>query len=67
MDAKIVAGASVAVLAGQEQEKKRKYLAQCLAQRCHFTTFVSSTYGLIGKEEGQTFAKWLAGHLSDKW
>jgi hypothetical protein len=54
------------VLAGQEQEKKRKYLAPCLAQRRHFTPFVSSTDGMIGKE-GQTFAKRLAGLLSDKW
>eukprot|EP00978_Attheya_sp_CCMP212_P001568 scaffold3218_cov63-Attheya_sp.AAC.2 len=45
---------------------KRSYLAPCLAQQRHFTPFVSSTYGLIGKE-GQTFAKRLAGLLSDKW
>ena len=38
------------VLAGQEQEKKRKYLAPCIANRRHFTPFVSSTDGLIGKE-----------------
>eukprot|EP00978_Attheya_sp_CCMP212_P033229 scaffold133220_cov26-Attheya_sp.AAC.1 len=55
------------VLAGQEQEKKRKYpLAPCLAQRRHITPFVSSTDGLIGKE-GQTFTKRLAGLLLDKW
>eukprot|EP00978_Attheya_sp_CCMP212_P020030 scaffold56867_cov40-Attheya_sp.AAC.1 len=53
------------VLAGQEQEKKRKYLAPCIANRRHFTPFVSSTDGLIGKE-GQTFAKRLAGLLSEK-
>eukprot|EP00978_Attheya_sp_CCMP212_P029071 scaffold102189_cov64-Attheya_sp.AAC.1 len=54
------------VLAGQEEEKKRKYLTPCLAQRRHFTPFVSSIDGLIGKD-GQTFAKRLAGLLSDKW
>eukprot|EP00978_Attheya_sp_CCMP212_P005533 scaffold12431_cov57-Attheya_sp.AAC.8 len=56
------------VLAGQEQEKKRKYLAPCpcISNRRHFTPFVSSTDGLIGKE-GQTFAKRLAGLLSEKW
>jgi hypothetical protein len=54
------------VLAGQEQEKKCKYLAPCLAQRRHFTLFVSSTDRLIGKE-GQTFAKRLASLLLDKW
>jgi hypothetical protein len=54
------------VLARQEQEKKRKYLAPCIANRRHFTPFVSSTDGMIGKE-GQTFAKRLAGLLSEKW
>jgi hypothetical protein len=55
------------VIAGQEQEKKRKYLAPCIANRRHFTPLVSSTDGLIGKEQGQTFTKRLAGLLSEKW
>ena len=55
------------VLAGKEQEKKRKYLAPCIANRRHFTPLVSSTDGLIGKEQGQTFTKRLAGLLSEKW
>eukprot|EP00978_Attheya_sp_CCMP212_P025469 scaffold81964_cov29-Attheya_sp.AAC.1 len=54
------------VLAGQEQEKRHKYLAPCLAQRHYFTPFVSSTDGSIGKE-GHNFAKILAGLLLDKW
>jgi hypothetical protein len=34
-------------IAGQEQEKKCKYLAPCIANQHHFTPFVSSTDGLI--------------------
>jgi hypothetical protein len=39
------------VLETHEKEKKRKYLKPCLEQqRRHFTPFVVSTDGLIGKE-----------------
>jgi hypothetical protein len=38
------------LLAGQEKEKKRMYLDACLAQRRHFTLFVVSTDGLIGRK-----------------
>ena len=38
------------VLEAQEKEKKRKYLDSCLEQRRHFTPFVVSTDGPIGKE-----------------
>jgi hypothetical protein len=37
------------VLKAHENEKKRKYLASCLEQRRHFTPFVVSNDGLIGK------------------
>jgi hypothetical protein len=38
------------VLETHKKEKERKYLAPCLAQRHHFTPFVVSTDGLLGKE-----------------
>jgi hypothetical protein len=38
------------VLETHKKEKKRKYLALCLAQRHHFTPFVVSTDSLLGKE-----------------
>jgi hypothetical protein len=50
----------------QEREKKRKYLGPCLEQRCHFTPFVCSTDGLLGRE-ASTFAKQLAAKLTNKW
>jgi hypothetical protein len=46
------------------REKKRKYLKSCLEQRRHFTPFVVSTDGLIGKE-AKTFLKKLL--LAEKW
>jgi hypothetical protein len=54
------------VIATQEKEKKRKYLEPCLEQRRHFTPFVCSTDGLLGRE-AQTFAKRLAAKLASKW
>jgi hypothetical protein len=36
--------------AHHECEKNKKYLEACLEQRCHFTPFVVSTDGLLGKE-----------------
>ena len=54
------------VLETHEKEKKRKYLASCLAQRRHFTPFVVSTDGLLGKE-AKCLLKKLSILLSDKW
>ncbi len=54
------------VLAGQEQEKKRKYLEACLEQQQHFTPFVCSTDGLLGRE-AHTFAKRLSAKLANIW
>ncbi len=54
------------VLEAHEKEKKRKYLKSCLEQRRHFTPFVVSTDGLIGKE-AQTFLKKLSTLLAEKW
>jgi hypothetical protein len=44
------------VIATQEKEKKLKYLEACLDQWRHFTPFVCSTDGLLGREV-TTFAK----------
>jgi hypothetical protein len=38
------------VLCRQETEKKKKYLQACLDQRRNFTSFVSSTDRLMGRE-----------------
>jgi hypothetical protein len=54
------------VLESQEKEKKRKYLASCIAQRRHFTPFVVSTDGLLGKE-AKCLLKKLSTALADKW
>jgi hypothetical protein len=54
------------VLKSQEKEKKRKYLAACLEQRLHFTPFLVSTDGLMGRE-ASTFAKCLSAKLTKKW
>ena len=53
------------VLEQQEREKKRKYLQPCLDQRRHFTPFVVSTDGLIGKE-ASALLKNLAARISTK-
>jgi hypothetical protein len=53
------------LVAAHEREKKRKYLEPCLKQRCHFSTFVVSTDGLIGKE-AQTMLKKLSARLAEK-
>jgi hypothetical protein len=39
---------------------------ECLEQRCHFTPFVVSSDGLIGKE-AKTLLKKLSSLLADKW
>jgi hypothetical protein len=49
-----------------QKEKKRKYLKPCLEQRRHFTPFVVSTDGLIGKE-AKTLLKKLSFLLAEKW
>jgi hypothetical protein len=54
------------VLDQHEREKKKKYLAACLAQRRHFTPFVVSTDGLLGKE-AKTLLKKLSSMLAEKW
>ena len=38
------------VLATQEQDKKGKYLVDCLAARKYFTPFAVSVDGVVGKE-----------------
>jgi hypothetical protein len=49
-----------------EKEKKRKYLASCIAQRRYFTPFVISTDGLLGKE-AKCLLKKLPTAQADKW
>lgn len=53
------------VLEQHEREKKRKYLNPCIEQRRHFTPFVASTDGLIGKE-GKILLKVLAARIAEK-
>jgi hypothetical protein len=50
-------------LAQHKREKKKKYLGPCLEQRRHFTPFVVSTDGLLGKE-AKTLLKRLSALLS---
>jgi hypothetical protein len=38
--------------AHEEREKQKKYLRACLEQGWHFSPFVASTDGLLGKESG---------------
>jgi hypothetical protein len=54
------------VLRKHENEKKRKYLQACLEQRRHFSPFVVSTDGLLGRE-ASCFAKRLSQKLAIKW
>ena len=54
------------VLEAHEREKKKKYLEACLAQRRHFTPFVVSADGLLGKE-AKTLLKKLSTLLAAKW
>jgi hypothetical protein len=49
----------------QEKEKKRKHLGACLENRGHFTPFVLSVDGLLGRE-AKTCAKRLAAKLAGK-
>ena len=54
------------IIKSTENDKKKKYLGQCLTQRRHFTPFVVSCEGLPGKE-ADTFLKRLSKKLADKW
>ena len=54
------------ILAQHEREKKRKYLEPCLKQRRHFTPFVVSTDGLLGRE-ATFFTRRLSSILAEKW
>jgi hypothetical protein len=54
------------VLASHKHEKKKKYLKAFLGQRHHFSPFVVSTDGLLGKE-AKTLLKTLSAHLTKKW
>ena len=45
---------------------KKKFLEQCLTQRIHFTPFVVSCEGLLGKG-ADTLLKRLSKKLADKW
>jgi hypothetical protein len=54
------------VLAAHEREKKKKYLGACLEQRRHFSPFVVSTDGLLGKEAKILLRK-LSAMLAAKW
>jgi len=45
------------VLASHEKAKKKKYLAPCLAQRRHFTPFIVSADGLLGREADAVVCK----------
>ena len=45
------------VLASHEKNKKKKYLALCLAQQHHFTPFVVSADGLLGREADAVVCK----------
>jgi hypothetical protein len=54
------------VLAQHERAKKNKYLEPCLKQRRHFTPFVVSTDGLLGRE-ATFFLRRLSAILSEKW
>ena len=51
-----------AVIKSAENEKKKKYLAPCLEQRRHFTPFIASCEGMMGKE-ADTFIRRLAQRL----
>ena len=54
------------ILKNAEAEKKRKYLNPCLEQRRHFTPFVVSCEGMMGRE-ADSFIRCLSKRLSKKW
>jgi len=45
------------MLASHEKAKKKKYLAPCLAQQCHFTPFIVSADCLLGCEADAVVCK----------
>ena len=53
-------------LQNRQKMTKRRYFKPCLKQRRHFTPFVVSCEGLLGKEV-DTFLKHLSKKLADKW
>jgi hypothetical protein len=54
------------VLEAHEREKKKKYFEARLKQPRHFSPFVASTDGLLGKES-RTLLKKLSALLAEKW
>ena len=50
----------------QEKEKKSKYLQPCLERRRHFTPFIATTDGMLGKE-AKNFVARLVDRLAGKW
>jgi hypothetical protein len=54
------------VIKSQDKEKKRQYLDNFLKLRWHFTPFVASVDGLLGRE-AETFSKCLTSKLALKW
>jgi len=56
----------VGILKTAENQKKKKYLEPCLAQRRLFTPFVVSCEGFLGKE-ADVFLKRLSMKLAEKW
>ena len=54
------------VLAGQEKDKKRKYLDACLEQCRHFSPFVVSVDGMLAHEASMVL-KQISGHLAKHW
>jgi len=56
----------VNIMKSAETSKKKTYLENCLAQRLHFTPFLVSYEGLLGKE-ADVFLKRLAMKVAEKW
>jgi hypothetical protein len=57
---------SFKVLATHDHVKEKKYIEACLGQRCHFSPFMVSADGLLGKE-AKTLLKKLSALLAEKW
>jgi hypothetical protein len=53
------------ILEAAECLKKKKYLQLCINQHCHFTPFIVSAEGLIGKE-AKTVLKVIAARTATK-
>jgi hypothetical protein len=65
-DAKSYSKRDPAKVPESQEEKKRKYLEACLERRRHFTPFVCSVDGMLGRE-AKSFAQRLAAKLANKW